>query len=440
MTEVKVVSQQQTLQPEPQQQQVKHKTKQETNEAKQQETKPENQLDPHTSQQDTNSPAVLPVSLLSPAAASHTTAMPRLTKNTANPMHEKSIFMTMDAMNQGEISQHLVVDTPPVLVDPEQSPVAPLHHQVAATATSSPAAATNPTNATTNATAPETDSHPNKSKALPNLVIAIPTMRRWTHDRQPAPEHYLRPLVQGIVESMKREHHDHVSFLLMNVDKEPEKHTELHELVASGIANFTVITKSKTQHIDMSEYLPKNAHGLFEDPIGREVSATTLNWRAGETMDAPRLLLQAHSFAPYVMFLEDDVTPTKDIIPKVYDRLRTLRDQGRDDFFMLDLYTPAIAWGPESIKSPRDLETYDYECCTQAMLFNSAWITDLAAYEFEHTDLPVDDNIREYVRGDPSAHPVYAVVPNLFEHVGAFSSNPEKSTGAVEHRSLNFEP
>ncbi len=83
---------------------------------------------------------------------------------------------------------------------------------------------------------------------------------------------------------------------------------------------------------------------------------------------------------------------------------------------------------------------YDYECCTQAMLFNSKHIDALVAYELSHPENPIDDNIRDFVRADRKAHPVYAMVPNPFEHVGAYSSNPEKSKGIVEHHSLYFEP
>jgi hypothetical protein len=74
------------------------------------------------------------------------------------------------------------------------------------------------------------------------------------------------------------------------------------------------------------------------------------------------------------------------------------------------------------------------------MLFNSVKLAGLVQYERDHGNMPIDDNIRDFVKENPITRPVFAMVPNAFEHVGRFSSNPEKSTGAIEHRSIRFDP
>jgi hypothetical protein len=273
-------------------------------------------------------------------------------------------------------------------------------------------------------------------KHLPAITIAIPSMRRWQHSGEPAPEQYLKTLVASLYADMTAEERHSVHFLIMNVDKEPEKHAELLE-IAKAIPSITVITKQPGEHLDLSFYIPPNSKGMFVDSTGREMSKETLNWRAGETMDAPRLWLAASANSEYVLFLEDDVVPTSRAVSKIYTLIKNLQDQGKTDILMVDLYTPAISWGP---KSATNMADYPYECCTQAMLFKSSALPELCAYEFDHPELPVDDNIRDYIRANKDARKVLAMMPNPFEHVGRYSSNPEKSFGKIEHRSLEFEP
>jgi hypothetical protein len=272
-----------------------------------------------------------------------------------------------------------------------------------------------------------------KPAEISSIVIAIPTMRRWAHDGKPAPESYLKPLMTGIVASLTPEYSQHVSFMLMNVDKEPEKHIEFQEVLK--LPNVVSVPRP-VDDFDVSQLLLKDNSGLFVDSKGRQISGDTLNWRAGETRDVSHLLLHAMGKAPYVMMLEDDVAPTSNVIPKIYSFLDGMKKAGKE-FFMADLYTPAVWYGPTSAAN---MERYDYECCTQAMLFNSKRIPELVAYELQNPQNPIDDNIRDFVRADKDARSVFAMIPNPFQHVGAFSSNPEKSTGTVEHRSLYFEP
>jgi hypothetical protein len=61
-----------------------------------------------------------------------------------------------------------------------------------------------------------------------DMIVAIPTMRRWQRDGTPAPERYLGPLVQALIVS--GEQAGGVKIILLNVDPEPAKHTELWEL------------------------------------------------------------------------------------------------------------------------------------------------------------------------------------------------------------------
>lgn len=269
---------------------------------------------------------------------------------------------------------------------------------------------------------------------LPDIVVVIPSMRRWTKEAKPAPEKYLQPLVESIMLSMTPELQTHVSFMLLNVDKNPAEHKELLDLLS--LPNVTLATRPPDNSAEMIQAIPRNEKGLFKDSQGREITETTLKWRAGETRDVSHLLLQAMPKAPYVLMLEDDVKATSNVMPKIFQFLDDMKKQGKD-FFMVDMYTPAIWWGPQTALN---MQPYDYECCTQAMLFKSSAIPELVAYELQYPQNPLDDNIRDFVRTNRDAHSVYAMIPNPFEHVGAYSSNPDKSTGVVEHRSLFFEP
>jgi hypothetical protein len=42
----------------------------------------------------------------------------------------------------------------------------------------------------------------------------------------------------------------------------------------------------------------------------------------------------------------DDVKPTTNAISKIYKQIEEMKNEGKGDFFMIDLYTPAISWGP----------------------------------------------------------------------------------------------
>jgi hypothetical protein len=264
----------------------------------------------------------------------------------------------------------------------------------------------------------------------PNIVVAIPSMRRWQKDKSPAPEKYLYNLVTGIWNQMNENDKRHVSFLLMNVDKQPEMHEELLQLQSHP--GVRVITKHGAGAYTVE---PEMHNGKAKLGDGRELSREAFEWVAGETRDAPTLLLEASKSAPYVLFLEDDVTPTSNVMAKIFQNVRDMKNEGKE-FLMMDLYTPAISWGPQSAVNR---ERYSFECCTQAMLFDSRRVPALVEYEMTHPNQPVDDNIRDFVRQHPDQS-IYAMVPNPFEHVGRFSSNPEKSTGVTEHRSLNFVP
>jgi hypothetical protein len=74
------------------------------------------------------------------------------------------------------------------------------------------------------------------------------------------------------------------------------------------------------------------------------------------------------------------------------------------------------------------------------MLFRSDRIDPVIDYLKKHAREPIDDNLRHYIKQEAQWLGVYAARPNLFEHVGAYSSNPEKSTGQLEHASLEFIP
>jgi len=143
------------------------------------------------------------------------------------------------------------------------------------------------------------------------------------------------------------------------------------------------------------------------------------------------------SKSSYILFLEDDVYPTTNALRKlnqfIYDEIT------HDDWLFLDLYTPNLDWAPGMLDVVNEAR-YPFQCCTQSMLFRSDRVDDLITYFRAHPKEPIDDNLRFFMKNLRPDLFVYAARPNLFEHVGAYSSNPAKSTGAVEHQSLDFIP
>jgi len=271
-----------------------------------------------------------------------------------------------------------------------------------------------------------------------DMVIAVTTMRRWTHDRQPSPYLYLTELINGVEDYLTDEQRKHVSYMLYNVDKEPEKHVEVSQLKNKLGDRMEVLVKAPQKPPSEQEQEAKVALH-YSDGITREITRQTAEWISGETRDATNLLFEARKRAPYVLFLEDDVKPTQSVISKLNNYVAELKVADKNDWFMIDLYTPKIDWGRNPLHVNR-LERYDYECCTQAMLFRSDRLLDMLLFETLHPSNPLDDNIRDFSREDYANRGVYALVPNGFEHIGRHSSNPEKSSDTVEHQSINFVP
>merc|ERR1711998_20390 len=259
-----------------------------------------------------------------------------------------------------------------------------------------------------------------------DLVIAIPSMRQWQKNGEPAPEQYLEPLARKLWAESSQKVRERIHFVIMNVDPEPNKHTELMR-VANTLPKVRIITKGKPFDVtDMMEKLDDGKIMLNKKDHTEQVTTTTMNWIAGETKDVPTLLTVASREAPYVLFLEDDVKPTKNAIAKIMSYIAKSDDNHLDNWFMVDLYTPNINWKPVPATN---MQLYAFECCTQAMLFRSSKVEALIAYENEHPELPVDDNIRDFSAAEPAQFGIYSMVPNPFEHVGRYSSNPEKSYG-----------
>jgi hypothetical protein len=269
-----------------------------------------------------------------------------------------------------------------------------------------------------------------KDAAYFDIVVVSPTVRRFQHDGAPAPERYLAPMVDKLWNDMNPDQRNHVRFLILNSDKEPEKHEEAVGLGAHP--GVTLFTKMATKDATVAQAV--SGKDKLED--GRQVSESWLGWVASENLDASFLFEKAKHQAPYILFLEDDVMPSTHTMQK----LNTfLQDFKQDDWLFLDLYTPNLDWAPGML-DVRNGERYNFNCCTQAMLFRSDRIDGVIRYLSDHPREPIDDNLRNYLKDFQPNLGVYAVRPNLFEHVGAYSSNKEKSTGQIEHASLDFVP
>lgn len=274
--------------------------------------------------------------------------------------------------------------------------------------------------------------------STPSITFAIPTMRRRARDGSPAPVKYLTPLVEGIISDLNEEQRRQIKVFLYNVDREPDQHAEVHDLVKRYPQLIMSANKPKRDH---SENFNEEDIVQLEKSDGHvhEMSLGFFNWISGETNDAANLLFEARKLSPYVIFLEDDVKPTSSVVSKVSDYLYEINSRGIDSWFMIDLYTPRIDWGRNPLYV-HNFEPYDYECCTQAMLFRSDKLLDLLMYETSHPNMPIDDNIRDYSREAPESRQIFAIIPNVFEHVGIYSSNPEKTRDVIEHQSINFVP
>jgi len=270
-----------------------------------------------------------------------------------------------------------------------------------------------------------------------NMTIVIPTVRRFQTSGDLAPERYLGPLVTKLLQDLNPAQRSYVKFIILNSDKEPEKHEEALEL--ANLPNVQVLTKPNwdqelDRQLELSGSLHSDGRVYLED--GREVNKEWIKWVAAEDFDGSYLLELASRQSPYVLFLEDDVYPTAKALEKLTKFVRNLKV---NDWLFADLYTPNLDWA-EGMLDVKNGQRYNFQCCTQAMLFRSDMLPGIISYWRSHPAEPVDDNLRHYREKITPDFFIYAARPNLFQHVGAYSSNPQKSTGHVEHESIEFSP
>lgn len=279
-----------------------------------------------------------------------------------------------------------------------------------------------------------------ESAGVLNVTIICPTVRRFRKDGSPAPW-YLKPMVEKLYRDLIPVDRDSglVKFLILNSDKEPQKHKEAIEI--GNIPGGKVLEKPSYDQY-LGEAIANSAKSedlgghVLED--GRSVGQETMKWVSAENLDGAHLFDKAAEMSPWVLFMEDDVKPTSNFLYKLTEAARYL--ESKPDMLFLDLYTPKVDWKPGSENVQNyDKGPYDYFCCTQAMLFKSENVRGVGEYWRQHATEPVDDNLVKYMREGGHPDKVYATWPNLIEHVGAYSSNPDKSTGLVEHESAWFD-
>eukprot|EP00300_Choanocystis_sp_HF-7_P036321 c52164_g1_i1.p1 GENE.c52164_g1_i1~~c52164_g1_i1.p1 ORF type:complete len:339 (+),score=70.16 c52164_g1_i1:1-1017(+) len=271
---------------------------------------------------------------------------------------------------------------------------------------------------------------PKHQSTMLDMVVVIPTVRRFTSSGATPAERYLEPLVKKLAADLETS--DKVKFFILNSDKEPEKHREAIDLIS--VPNTIVFDKYKSRS-NLVEDAAKT--GVLED--GRVFNQEWVAWVASENLDAAFLFEKAKDLAPYILFLEDDVYPTTRALQKLSDHVHSMEVKNVTDWLFLDLYTPNLSWNPNMLNVKNE-ERYAFQCCTQAMLFKSEDAPALIEFWRRHANEPIDDNLRHFLESERKDKFVYAVRPNLFEHVGSYSSNPQKSTGRVEHVSLEFKP
>eukprot|EP00301_Raphidiophrys_heterophryoidea_P014573 c22996_g1_i1.p1 GENE.c22996_g1_i1~~c22996_g1_i1.p1 ORF type:complete len:382 (-),score=79.72 c22996_g1_i1:112-1173(-) len=282
------------------------------------------------------------------------------------------------------------------------------------------------------------------------VCVAIPSARRYAHSGRIAPRNYLREMLNVIWRDTPRANRSQALVYVMNVDRVPKDHKDPIRLtrefgvrVVQSIVDTEVLLNS----------LPVSAFDTDEQIV---MSKDKQLWRAKEVLDNMSLLeICRNSGRPYTLFLEDDVRPTTNLWPKLEKLVNTVPD----DFAMLDLYNPGV-WEEED-REFHNGDEYTFFCCTQSMLFSNARLEPLIhLLQDGYLRAPVDHLLVEYLYATKTVNTtatsngmliattaknhtkhVYLAVPNLFQHVGAYSSLAERTLDPPEvaHESLSWE-
>jgi len=274
------------------------------------------------------------------------------------------------------------------------------------------------------------------------LCVAIPSARRYASSGKLAPRNYIREMIQIMWRDLPHDQMDEALVYVMNVDREPKDHKE-----PARLEKYFKGVKAVASTVDIDELAKVLPDGAVDPDEQVVMTKTKQVWRAKEVLDNLALLeLCRDSGRPYTLFLEDDVRPTTNM----WAKLERFVKQMPDDYGLLDLYNPGV-WEEED-KEYLNGEEYNFFCCTQAMLFANLRIEGIVNILHDgYMRAPVDHLLVEYLHNNgtnatvvtnkPHDKHVYVAVPNLFQHVGAYSSLAERTLDPPEvaHESLSWE-
>jgi len=155
-------------------------------------------------------------------------------------------------------------------------------------------------------------------------------------------------------------------------------------------------------------------------------------WRSKENLDFCRVYKYCSAFGEYVLFMEDDVKVTNDIIAKILENLSKPPLIHSEDWFMYSLYVPYDVGDNDfhrNLPSP-------FKCCTQGIVFQSSDVNRLTKYiKARYAKKPIDWLLKEYLQ--ISGRSLYIAYPNMVQHIAQVSSLTNV-TGLRNHTSPTF--
>eukprot|EP01111_Echinosteliopsis_oligospora_P005973 TRINITY_DN1980_c1_g1_i1.p1 TRINITY_DN1980_c1_g1~~TRINITY_DN1980_c1_g1_i1.p1 ORF type:complete len:380 (-),score=93.67 TRINITY_DN1980_c1_g1_i1:61-1200(-) len=239
------------------------------------------------------------------------------------------------------------------------------------------------------------------------MTIGIATIRRAMNDDDDSlDQSTLIKTLSSLFSHLQENDEKLIRIFVFNLQNPPEKHEQFYKAqsifasyVHDNIISFVVPSADDSLTELLNEDKVEITHG---DAIDRVL------WRSKENLDFCFIYSFCARFAPYVLFMEDDVLASNKFVPRILDHLSKpplISNPNHWKYF--SLYTP------NRVEDRRPVSSF--ACCTQSVVLQSKDADEITTYiKQRYAKDPIDWLFNKYLNYSNSV--MYYALPSVFQH------------------------